>query len=61
MNLLRLWLIATAVLLAGAMVWAFAPVLVPVALVLVGLGGLVAAIVALARAFERRWRGGRSS
>jgi hypothetical protein len=57
MSLLRAWLIGTAVLLAGGMVWAFAPILVPLGLVFVGLGGLVAIIVRAARTFERR-RGG---
>jgi len=54
MSLLRAWLIGTAIFLIGAMVWAFAPILVPAAMVLVGLGGLVAIIVTAARAFERR-------
>jgi hypothetical protein len=56
-NFLRAWLIGTGVLLAGALVWALAPILVPVLLVLVGLGGIVALIVWLARAYERRRTG----
>ena len=59
MSLLRAWLIGTAVLLVSAMVWAFAPILVPVIGVCVALGGLVVVIVSTARAFERR-RGPRS-
>lgn len=55
MTLLKAWLIATAVLLVGVMVWAFAPILVPLALVLLGLGGIVVVIVWAARALER-WR-----
>ena len=54
MILLRIWLIGTAVFLAIAMVWAFAPVLVPLIIVFFGLGGLVALIVGAARAYERR-------
>lgn len=53
MSLLRIWLTATAVLLGGAMVWAFAPILVPLFLVTIGLGGLVTLIVRGARAYER--------
>lgn len=59
MSFLQIWLIGTAVLLGMAMVWAFAPILVPIFLVTGALGTLVAAIVWGARAFERR-RGPRS-
>jgi hypothetical protein len=58
MSLLRVWLAGTAALLAGALVWAMAPILVPLILVFVGLGGIVALIVWLARAYERRRAGG---
>ena len=58
MSLLRIWLIGTALLLASAMVWAFVPILVPLLIVFVGLGGLVAIIVWTARAYERRRGGG---
>lgn len=54
MSFLRLWLIATVVFVIGALVWGFAPILVPLVLVFVGLAALVAVIVRLARAFERR-------
>lgn len=54
MSALRLWFGMTAVLLAGAMIWAFAPILVLVIGLLAVLGGLVAAIVWAARAFEKR-------
>ncbi len=54
MILLRAWLIGTAVLLVVGMVWAFAPILVPLILVFLGLGGLVVLIVGAARAYERR-------
>lgn len=53
MSLLRIWLTATAVLLGCAMVWAFAPILVPLFLITVGLGGLVTLIVRAVRAYER--------
>jgi hypothetical protein len=48
-TLLRLWLAVTAIALAGMAVWAFAPVLVFVALLLVLLGAAAAAMIALAR------------
>jgi len=54
MSLLRAWLIGTAVFLAGGMIWAFAPILVPVLGVFVGLAALVTVIVWAARSFERR-------
>ncbi len=54
MSLLRIWLIGTAVLLASALIWAFAPILVPAFGVFVLLGGLVVLIVSAARAIERR-------
>lgn len=60
MSLLRLWLIGTAVVLVSAMVWAFVPILVPLVMVLAGLGGLVAGIVWITRRLERRL-GGRNS
>ncbi len=54
MSLLRLWLLATSVFILGAMTWGFVPILVPIVMVLGGLGALVAVIVWLARALERR-------
>ena len=57
MSFLRLWLAGTAVLLIGAMIWAFAPILVVFIGILVVLGVLVAGIVSAARAFERRRNG----
>jgi hypothetical protein len=57
MSLLRLWLIATVALVIGALTWGFFPILVPVVLVLGGLGALVVVIVRLARALERRRSG----
>ena len=55
MTLLRLWLAATAVLLIGLAVWAFAPVLVFMALLLAALGLAAAAMIALARRLQA-WR-----
>jgi hypothetical protein len=52
---LRLWLAATALLLAAIAVWAFAPVLVFVFLLAAGLGLVSAAMIALARRL-RAWR-----
>jgi hypothetical protein len=57
MNVLRLWLIATVVFVIGALTWGFFPILVPVVLVLGGLGALVVVIVRLARVLERRRSG----
>ncbi len=54
MTLLRLWLTGTVVFVVGALTWGFMPILVPIVLVLGGLGALVSVIVWLARAFERR-------
>jgi hypothetical protein len=54
MSVLRLWLIGTVVFIVGALTWGFMPILVPIVMVLGGLGALVAVIVWLARAYERR-------
>jgi hypothetical protein len=54
-RLLRLWLAATAIVLAAMAVWAFAPVLVFVALLTLALGGLAAATTLLAHRL-RAWR-----
>ena len=56
-EVLRIWFLATGLLLAGALIWAFVPVLVPIIGLTIAMGGLVAVIVALARWLERR-RGG---
>ena len=55
MTLGRLWLAATAIALAGMALWAFAPVLVFMALLLAALGLAAAAMVALARRLQA-WR-----
>ncbi len=55
-SLLRIWLGATAVALAGGLVWAFAPVLVFFALLTGAIGLLSALMIALARTLQA-WRG----
>ena len=55
MSVLRIWLAATAAVLAGLAVWAFAPVLVFVALLIVALGLAAAAMILLARRLQA-WR-----
>ncbi len=52
-TVLRFWLLGTAAFLAGAMIWAFVPVLVPILGLTAGIGGLVAVIVGFARGLER--------
>jgi hypothetical protein len=64
MSLLRLWLLGTALIVAALLIWAFAPVLVFLALLAGGLGVLSLAMVGLARALERglgKWRRRRSN
>ena len=55
MRVLRLWLIGTCVILAALAVWAFAPVLVFVLLLMAGLGAVSALMIAIARALQA-WR-----
>jgi hypothetical protein len=52
---LRVWLAATAIMLAGLALWAFAPVLVFMVLLLAVLGLAAAAMIALARRLQA-WR-----
>jgi hypothetical protein len=54
-RLLRIWLAGTAVVLGAIAVWAFAPVLVFVALLTAALGGIAAAMILLAHRL-RAWR-----
>jgi hypothetical protein len=54
-TVLRLWLAGTAVLLTAIAVWAFAPVLVFAALVVLGLALVSIVMIVLARIL-RRWR-----
>ncbi len=53
MSVLRLWFLATAVLILLGLVWAFAPILIPIFVITAGLGVVVAGVVALARRLER--------
>jgi hypothetical protein len=52
-TILRLWFLVTAGLFAGAMIWVFVPVLVPMIGITVAMGGLVVCIVGFARMIER--------
>lgn len=54
MSIIKLWFAGTALVLVAAMIWSFAPVLVPMIGLTVLLGGFVAGIVALARRIESR-------
>lgn len=54
MSLLRIWLIATAIILAALAVWAFAPVLVFLVLLLAALAVVSAAMIGLARWLQAR-------
>ncbi len=54
MSLIKIWFLGTAVLIAGVLMWDFAPILVPVLALTIGLGGLVSVIVGLARQYQRR-------
>jgi len=55
---LRLWLVATTILLAAITVWAFAPVLLFFLLLTAGLGLVSAVMIGLARGLQA-WRGRR--
>ena len=55
MTLLRAWLIASSVVITAIAVWALAPVLVFVALLVAGLGLISASMIMLARRL-RAWR-----
>jgi uncharacterized membrane protein HdeD (DUF308 family) len=53
-QLLRYWLMGTAIVLVGLGVWALAPVLVFLVLLAAALGLLSLAMIGFARAIERR-------
>ena len=55
MTVLRLWLVATTILLAAILVWAFAPVLLFFLLLTAGLGLVSALMIGLARGVQT-WR-----
>ena len=54
MTVLRLWLLATAVIVAALSLWAFAPVMIFVLLLTAGLGVVSALMIGLARLL-RAW------
>ena len=56
-TLLRIWLLLTAALLAGILLWAFAPLLIFFALLAAALGIVAALMIALARALRARREG----
>ena len=60
MTALRLWLVATTILLAALMVWAFAPVLLFFLLLTAALGLVAALMIAMARGLQA-WRGQRDT
>jgi hypothetical protein len=60
MSFLRIWFLATGALILLGLIWAFAPILIPIFVITAGLGVLVAGVVAFARRLERT-RGPRSN
>ena len=55
-TLLRVWLLLTAALLTGGLLWAFAPLLIFFGLLAAALGIVAALMIALARALRTLWR-----
>ena len=53
MSLLRLWFVASALLVAGAFVWVYVPVVVPLLAITAALGLFTLVVVAGTRALER--------
>lgn len=53
MSFLRIWLLATGAVVLLALIWAFAPILIPLFVIAGGLGVIVAGVVAAARWLER--------
>ncbi len=54
MSFLKLWLAATGAMLAAGMMWAFAPILIPVLIMAAVLGVVVLGVIAVARWIEAR-------
>lgn len=54
LSIIRIWFAASALILAALLVWSFAPILLPVAGIAAGIGGITVGIVSAARALERR-------
>ncbi len=53
MRVLAIWFLLTALILVAGLIWAFAPVLVPVIAIAVGFGGVAGVMIMLARSLER--------
>lgn len=56
MSFLRIWVLATGGIIGAALLWSFAPILIPVLLVAGGLGLVVVAVIAAVRFIEGRLR-----
>ncbi len=56
MSFLRIWLLLTGGVIAGALTWSFAPILIPVFIIGGGLGLVVLGITAAVRWIEARRR-----
>ena len=54
MTILRWWLLVTLIIASGLALWAFAPVMIFVLLLTVGLGALSALMIGLARLLQSR-------
>ena len=54
MTVLRLWLIATGIIVVALALWAFAPVMIFVLLLTAALGGVSAIMIGLARLLRAR-------
>lgn len=53
MGFLKLWLFGSVVAISAAAIWVYAPILIPVLAVAMGLGVVVVGIVQAARSLER--------
>ena len=53
MSFLRIWFLATGAVVMLGFIWVFAPILIPMVVITVGLGVIVIGVVALARRIER--------
>ncbi|MFM9847404.1 MAG: hypothetical protein ACKVP3_09610 [Hyphomicrobiaceae bacterium] len=53
MSFLRIWFLATGAVVLLALIWSFAPILIPLVVLTAGLGVIVAGVVAAARWLER--------
>ena len=53
MSFLRIWFLATGALVLVGLIWAFAPILIPLFVLTAGLGVVVAGVVSAARWLER--------